>query len=127
MAGEGHIEPWIVLTKTDLISSEELDQITEQVRRTHAFPRAGPHPKQHNGRWIAGVSSSSFSSDKTYCLLGSSGVGKTTLINRLIGRETLTTKPVSGTGEGVHATTRRHLLVLDNEALLIDTPGMREL
>jgi ribosome biogenesis GTPase / thiamine phosphate phosphatase len=67
------------------------------------------------------------SPSKTYCLLGSSGVGKTTLINRLIGRDALDTKPVSGTGEGVHTTTRRHLLVLDNEALLIDTPGMREL
>ena len=54
-------------------------------------------------------------------------MGKTTLINRLIGRDALDTKPVSETGEGVHTTTRRHLLVLDNGALLVDTPGMREL
>ncbi len=125
MAGEGHIEPWIVLTKTDLISSEELDQITEQVKRTRISTRvlALSNITCDGLQEFRAV----LSPHKTYCLLGSSGVGKTTLINRLIGRETLTTKPVSGTGEGVHATTRRHLLVLDNEALLIDTPGMREL
>ena len=61
------------------------------------------------------------------CLLGSSGVGKTTLINRLIGQDKFDTKAVSGTGEGVHTTARRHLLVLDQGAMLIDTPGMREL
>src|SRR4030066_2016961 len=64
---------------------------------------------------------------KTYCLLGSSGVGKTTLINLLLGKSELETGAVSGTGEGRHTTTRRHLVVLDNGALLIDMPGMREL
>jgi len=64
---------------------------------------------------------------KTYCLLGSSGVGKTTLINHLLGRDALETAAVSGTGEGRHTTTRRHLVALDNGGLLIDMPGMREL
>jgi ribosome biogenesis GTPase / thiamine phosphate phosphatase len=64
---------------------------------------------------------------RTYCLLGSSGVGKTTLINRLIGRDAFDTKAVSGTGEGVHTTSRRQLLVLGAGSMLIDTPGMREL
>jgi ribosome biogenesis GTPase len=64
---------------------------------------------------------------KTYCLLGSSGVGKTTLINHLLGRDALETNAVSHTGEGRHTTTRRHLVVLDSGALLIDMPGMREL
>ena len=64
---------------------------------------------------------------RTYCLLGSSGVGKTTLINRLIGREAFHTKAVSGTGEGTHTTSRRQLIVLSQGAMLIDTPGMREL
>jgi ribosome biogenesis GTPase len=64
---------------------------------------------------------------KTYCLLGSSGVGKTTLINRLIGREAFHTKAVSATGEGAHTTSRRQLILLGQGAMLIDTPGMREL
>jgi ribosome biogenesis GTPase len=64
---------------------------------------------------------------RTFCLLGSSGVGKTTLINRMIGGDALETKPVSQTGEGVHTTARRHLLVLDGGAMMVDTPGMREL
>ncbi|MEN6451353.1 MAG: ribosome small subunit-dependent GTPase A [Thermoguttaceae bacterium] len=125
MVGEGRIEPWIILTKADLISPEELDQIVEQVRRTRISARVLALSN------VTGAGLQEFrallSPRKTYCLLGSSGVGKTTLINRLMGRDALSTKPVSGTGEGVHTTTRRHLLVLDNEALLIDTPGMREL
>ena len=64
---------------------------------------------------------------KTYCLLGSSGVGKTTIINRLVGRDAFDTKAVSGTGEGIHTTSRRQLIMLDHGAMLIDTPGMREL
>jgi len=63
----------------------------------------------------------------TYCLLGSSGVGKTTIINRLIGRQAFDTKAVSVTGEGTHTTSRRQLIVLSQGAMLIDTPGMREL
>jgi ribosome biogenesis GTPase len=63
----------------------------------------------------------------TYCLLGSSGVGKTTLINHLSGQDALETGVVSATGEGRHTTTRRHLVVLENGGLLIDMPGMREL
>ncbi|MEN6407944.1 MAG: ribosome small subunit-dependent GTPase A [Thermoguttaceae bacterium] len=125
MASEGQIEPWLVLTKTDLILPEELERIMDQVRRTRISTRVLALSN------TTGVGLQEFrallSPSKTYCLLGSSGVGKTTLINRLIGRDALDTKPVSGTGEGVHTTTRRHLLVLDNEALLIDTPGMREL
>ena len=64
---------------------------------------------------------------KTYCLLGSSGVGKTTLINHLLGRDDFETQTVSGTGEGTHTTVRRQLVVLDEGVLFIDTPGMREL
>jgi ribosome biogenesis GTPase len=64
---------------------------------------------------------------RTYCLLGSSGVGKTTLINGLIGGGALETGAVSHTGEGRHTTTRRQLIVLEHGGLLIDMPGMREL
>jgi ribosome biogenesis GTPase len=63
---------------------------------------------------------------QTYCFVGSSGVGKSTLINRLIGQELLGTRAVSGTGEGRHATVRRELICLEGGALVIDNPGMRE-
>jgi ribosome biogenesis GTPase len=66
---------------------------------------------------------------KTVALLGSSGVGKSTLINRLLGEERFPTAPVSDAeeGRGRHTTTSRELVRLPGGALLIDTPGMREL
>ena len=124
MAADGHVEPIVILTKTDLISRDELDQkiaIISSVTKAKVIALSN----------ITGIGFDEFqqtlSPGKTYCLLGSSGVGKTTLINRLIGRETFHTRAVSGTGEGTHTTSRRQLIVLSQGAMLIDTPGMREL
>ena len=65
---------------------------------------------------------------RTGALLGSSGVGKTTLINRLLGSEARRTREVrAADSKGRHTTTNRELVVLPNGGLLIDTPGMREL
>jgi ribosome biogenesis GTPase len=65
---------------------------------------------------------------QTVALLGSSGVGKSTLINRLLGREALKTGSISdAVGKGRHTTTSRQLVELPGGALLIDTPGLREL
>jgi ribosome biogenesis GTPase len=64
---------------------------------------------------------------RTAVLLGSSGVGKSTLVNRLLCAERQRTAAVGDDGRGRHTTTHRELLVLENGALLIDTPGMREL
>jgi len=124
MAADGHVEPIVILTKTDLITQDELDQkttIISSVTKARVLALSN----------ITGIGFDEFrqtlSSEKTYCLLGSSGVGKTTLINRLIGQEAFDTKAVSGTGEGTHTTSRRQLIVLSQGAMLIDTPGMREL
>ena len=125
MASEGHIEPRIVMSKADLISPEELEQTIAQIKRAGI-----------SAQILALSNTTGFGLEdlqtlltpgKTYCLLGSSGVGKTTLINRLIGRDAFDTKAVSGTGEGVHTTARRQLITLECGAMLIDTPGMREL
>ncbi|WP_373500080.1 ribosome small subunit-dependent GTPase A [Desulfococcus sp.] len=124
MAADGHVEPIAILTKTDLISRDELDQkiaIISAVIKAKVIALSN----------ITGIGFDAFqhtlSPGKTYCLLGSSGVGKTTILNRLIGRETFATKAVSLTGEGTHTTSRRQLIVLSGGAMLIDTPGMREL
>ncbi|MHC1790279.1 ribosome small subunit-dependent GTPase A [Solidesulfovibrio sp.] len=124
MAADGQVEPVILLTKTDLISPQALEQklaIIGALTNARVLALSG----------MTGAGFAAFAQllapGRTYCLLGSSGVGKTTLVNRLVGRETFETKAVSGTGEGTHTTTRRQLIVLAQGAMLIDTPGMREL
>jgi len=125
MAADGNVEPIVILTKTDLIPQEELEQKTEAIKS------AGIKTGVLAISSITGIGFEEFRQVLrpacTYCLLGSSGVGKTTLINRLIGHDAFVTKSVSGTGEGTHTTARRQLTVLKNGSLLIDTPGMREL
>lgn len=65
---------------------------------------------------------------QTIALLGSSGVGKSTIMNQLLGAERQTVRPVrQGDDQGRHTTTQRELLQLPNGSLLIDTPGMREI
>jgi ribosome biogenesis GTPase / thiamine phosphate phosphatase len=64
---------------------------------------------------------------KTFCMLGSSGVGKSTLLNNLSGRNVMRTDAISqSTGKGRHVTSHRELIVLENGGILVDNPGMRE-
>jgi ribosome biogenesis GTPase len=125
MARDGHVEPVVLLTKTDLVTPDVLEQLVGRIRARGVDARiiclsnvTGSGVEQVRELIAPG---------RTYCLLGSSGVGKTTLINRLVGGGALETGAVSHTGEGRHTTTRRQLIVLENGGLLIDMPGMREL
>lgn len=125
MVNEGNIEPILVLTKTDLIPRDELEQKVAAIRQSGIAiailtlsNTTGAGVDEFRRLLVSG---------KTYCLLGSSGVGKTTIVNRLVGQDAFDTKAVSRTGEGIHTTARRQLIVLDQGAMLIDTPGMREL
>ncbi len=124
MAADGHVEPVVVLTKTDLISLEELDQ---QIAVVNSIVRAKVIALSNVSCFGLDDFRQMLSPGRTYCLLGSSGIGKTTLINRLVGRETFDTKAISATGEGTHTTSRRQLILLGQGSMLIDTPGMREL
>lgn len=124
MAADGRVEPVVVLTKTDLVTPGELQQKFAAVSAATAARAIGV--SSVTGEGFDGFRQA-LSPGKTYCLLGSSGVGKTTLINRLMGREVFDTRAVSATGEGTHTTSRRQLIVLDQGAMLVDTPGMREL
>jgi ribosome biogenesis GTPase / thiamine phosphate phosphatase len=125
MVREGRIEPVLLLTKTDLVDARELERLIEEIRRAGIDARTialsnvtGEGLDRVRELLVPG---------NTYCLLGSSGVGKSTLINRLSVDAGLDTGEISQTGEGRHTTTRRQLIVLANGALLIDMPGMREL
>lgn len=122
---DGGIDPVIILSKTDLVSSEEIDDLILELRGSGITVQILP---------VSNTSKAGFEllrtllePGKTCCFVGSSGVGKSTLINRLMGRNELDTKAVSLTGEGTHTTSRRQLLLLNNGTMLIDTPGMREL
>jgi ribosome biogenesis GTPase len=125
MTSEGHIEPVVLLTKTDLVSPAALEQLVSQIR--HSGISAKIITLSNNSGLGVEQFSELIEPGKTYCLLGSSGVGKTTLVNRLVGDSDLATGAVSHSGEGRHTTTRRQLIVLKHGGLLIDMPGMREL
>jgi ribosome biogenesis GTPase len=124
MVQEGGAEPCILLTKTDLVEPELLASQLEEIRAAGITAPVLTLSKDSAEGFDELVRS--LIPARTYCLVGSSGVGKSTLINRLLGLERLRTKVVSETGEGRHTTVRRELIPLVGGALVIDNPGMRE-
>jgi ribosome biogenesis GTPase len=126
MVNEGHIEPILLLTKSDLVSPEKLAERISEVRQANFKCKILPLSNV-TGFGVDHVRQL-LEAGKTYCLVGSSGVGKTTLLNHFIGRDLFETNTVRARdGKGKHTTAQRQLVVLDEGAMLIDTPGMREL
>jgi ribosome biogenesis GTPase len=124
MTWESGARPVIVLNKADLV--EDLDAVRAEVAEI-----AGSTPV-HAISSMSGSGLEELSpylqSGRTVALLGSSGVGKSTLINRLLGYERQLTQEVrQKDSRGRHTTTHRELVPLPGGALLVDTPGMREL
>jgi ribosome biogenesis GTPase / thiamine phosphate phosphatase len=126
MINEGKITPAVFLSKSDLISEEEIEKKKNQIRSI--LPDVTVTAFSNNTLSDIESIKTLFEPFKTYCLLGSSGVGKTTLLNNLIHQELYKTQPIrEKDGRGKHTTTRRELIVLENGAIIIDNPGMREL
>ena len=116
--------PVIVLTKADLCADLE-DRLAEVSKVSVGTDVAVCSSKEEKGYEEV---RSYIKEGKTIAFIGSSGVGKSTLINRLMGSDVLTTKEIrEDDGKGRHATTHRQLLVLPGGGIVIDTPGMREL
>ena len=119
------VKPVIVLTKTDLIEQEKLTHILEKIhQRIENVPVVAISNQTQAGYdALAQLTEKG----KTYCMLGSSGVGKSTLLNNLTGKALMKTNEISAsTNRGKHTTSHRELIVLDNGSILIDNPGMRE-
>lgn len=125
IAENGGVRPAIILNKIDLLTTEDLDDKLAQLEtRFPGIDIISTSTKNDNGlndlkKYIT--------RGKTYCFLGSSGVGKSSLINRLLGENPIKTDDISSySGRGKHTTTARQMYFLDNGGIVIDNPGIRE-
>ncbi len=125
LAYESGASPVVILNKSDVADhlAEDMDEIRAQ---TVGIPVHAVSAKEKSG--IEAVTEY-LGPGRTGALLGSSGVGKSTLVNALIGEEKFKTRDVRASdSRGRHTTRHRNLILLpDQRGLLIDTPGMREL
>lgn len=119
------VSPVIVISKTDLIDELRIKEILDNIKlRIKNIPVIAISNETGNGYETI---RQFIERGKTYCMLGSSGVGKSTLLNNLSGRSIMKTDAISdSTNKGRHVTSHRELVVLENGGILIDNPGMRE-
>ncbi len=124
MLNECKIEPIVVISKIDLLSSQQIELLKSELCKLRAqfiiiSNIADKGTDELSGKLIP---------YKTYCLLGKSGVGKTSLLNVLLHDDALKVNEIrEKDGRGRHTTVRRQLICLDSGSIFIDTPGMREL
>lgn len=119
------VEPIIILNKIDLVDEYTLSDLVDGIRKrikdvpVFAVSNVSGKGVEQLGQLIE--------KSKTYCLLGSSGVGKSTLLNTFLGEQQMKTDAISEhSNRGRHVTTHRELRILENGGILIDNPGMRE-
>lgn len=119
------VSPIIVLSKTDLIDEQRINGILNDIKlRIKNVPVIAISNETQNGYEAI---KKTIEKGKTYCMLGSSGVGKSTLLNNLSGRTIMRTDTISqSTNKGRHVTSHRELIILENGGILVDNPGMRE-
>jgi ribosome biogenesis GTPase len=122
-AWESGAQPAIVLTKSDLCAD-----VSDAVLAVESVAIAVPVVPVSNvtGDGLEALDEH-LRPGRTVVLLGSSGVGKSTLLNRLAGSDLMRTAELAADGTGRHTTTHRELVRLQSGALVIDTPGLREL
>lgn len=123
LAWEGGVEPVVVLSKADLCP--DLDAARGRIAAVTGIVPV------HVVSTVTGFGlnelTAYFQDQRTIALLGSSGVGKSTLINHFLGHDVLRVQELRSDGRGRHTTTHRELFPLPGGGLLLDTPGMREL
>jgi ribosome biogenesis GTPase len=119
------VKPIIVLTKTDLINEQKITEIKDSIKqRIKDIAVFAISNETHDGYEAL---KKYIEKGKTYCMLGSSGVGKSTLLNNLSGKTLMRTDTISqSTNKGRHITSHRELIVLESGGILVDNPGMRE-
>ncbi len=122
----GNITPAVVLNKADMLKDEEPQFFFNAVK--NRFPETAVFSASAlNGKGVDEIRAF-LKPGLTFCLVGSSGVGKSTLINAIAGENLAETGDISrATAKGIHVTTRRQLHILKNKAILIDMPGLREI
>jgi len=125
MAWESGAQPVVMLTKSDLV-----DDVTEWLSAADAVTLGACPVVAVSARTGENLDEplAFLDGNRTAVLLGSSGVGKSTLVNALAGSDVLATNDVrAADSRGRHTTTHRQLLVLPRGGVILDTPGMREL
>ena len=127
LAWESGVQPVVVLGRADLCPDWGTDVGTELAALAAVAPGVEVLALScYTGQGVDEIAAM-LGPGLTGVLLGSSGVGKSTLVNRLAGRDLLATGEVRDDGKGRHTTTTRQLVVLAGGGLMIDTPGLREL